>query len=68
MHVLVVMSRRVRVSITSDGPQETLAPRVVPLFLSLFCSFFTSFSSAPGAGHETACAQESWRVAGSIIL
>lgn len=35
VQVLVVMSSSVRVSITSDGPQEMLAPHAIPLFLSL---------------------------------
>lgn len=43
VHVLVVMSRSEHVSITSDGPQEMLAPHAGRLVLSFPCLFVLVF-------------------------
>lgn len=68
VHVLLVMSRSVRFSITSDGPQEMLAPHAVSV--SLFFAHHLPLLEVQQelCGHETARAHERWRVSSTILL
>ena len=67
VHILVVMSRSVRVSITSVGPQEMRAPHAV-VSLSLAHLLPIWVVQPELCGHETASAHVSRRVAGAILL
>lgn len=62
VHVLVVMSRSERVSITSDGPQEMLAARAGP------GSRFSLFSFTSAALRETCMCARALGDGGAIWL
>lgn len=65
VHVLIVMSRSERVSITSDGPQEMLAAHAG--LASLFSLFFF-LPPRLFAAVRRARAHKRWGVAGAIWL